>query len=586
MIGLPSLLGIVARAVGQGTATGFSGVRDIIGSNVVRNVGGSLFDVSEANRVPVLRNLRRGFGSLLYRPQNETSSFSQRNARREERRRDRGERRIRRDQGRSEDQILREERARQNRLDAMDRASALRDERESANERAIQESRNSILENIRGGITSIGVAAAAGAATTKTLAQKVEQAAGKSDGTLKTLIMGSIGRGIVFWNQAKDTFNNYFGDKDKRYETPVDELDKTINERIVRGNNSETLETATTETLKNIKNELNVANTLDTSDEEFLKRREVLRRIDERISAIKLEEFLRGKTDKNAAYSHSTTKEGTKFTQENIERDYLESKVPRNLLGNVFMDNNKNTSSQQNEQTTNNFIKSNLTVSPKGLSLIRGRHEGFSPKAYKDIGGVWTIGYGSTMYADGTKVKRGDTITKSEAKELMEIDIQRKMSQVEKMVKVPLTQNQVDSLGSFVYNVGVKAFKESTMLEKINEGKFDEVGPEFERWKHVNGVEVRGLSNRRKEERRLFESPPKPLKFEAAKAVSEKTLKNIENNRMDNLKVVELPTTPSGSQGRMVPVNSGGGLQGPIVNIDPESSLQRVNSGILKAGTI
>ena len=52
------------------------------------------------------------------------------------------------------------------------------------------------------------------------------------------------------------------------------------------------------------------------------------------------------------------------------------------------------------------------------IDIIK-KYEGLSLKAYKCPAGVWTIGYGTTVYPDGQKVKEGDVITKTKAEALL-----------------------------------------------------------------------------------------------------------------------------------------------------------------------
>ena len=60
------------------------------------------------------------------------------------------------------------------------------------------------------------------------------------------------------------------------------------------------------------------------------------------------------------------------------------------------------------------------------------------------------------------------------------------------------------ALVCFVYNIGMGAFKKSTMLKLLNEGKIGEAAGQFPRWNKDNGKEVQGLTNRRLDEQKLF----------------------------------------------------------------------------------
>ena len=50
-----------------------------------------------------------------------------------------------------------------------------------------------------------------------------------------------------------------------------------------------------------------------------------------------------------------------------------------------------------------------MKLSEQGINLIKG-FEGLRLSAYRDVAGVWTIGYGSTRYHDGKPVKPGDKL--------------------------------------------------------------------------------------------------------------------------------------------------------------------------------
>ena len=132
------------------------------------------------------------------------------------------------------------------------------------------------------------------------------------------------------------------------------------------------------------------------------------------------------------------------------------------------------------------------------------KYEGIKLKPYLCSAGVPTIGIGSTVYADGTKVKLNDkSITETEALELFEVTLKQYENAVNSFVRVPLTENQRIALVSFTYNVGIGSFKSSTLLRKLNDGDFD-VGIEFLKWNKVNHKEVKGLTKRRQAEWELF----------------------------------------------------------------------------------
>lgn len=148
-------------------------------------------------------------------------------------------------------------------------------------------------------------------------------------------------------------------------------------------------------------------------------------------------------------------------------------------------------------------------VSGKALAIIKS-FEGERLAAYQDQGGIWTIGWGSTYNHDlKRRVQKGDIVDKETALRWLRLDAAGAAANVKKLVKVPINQNQLDSLTSFSYNVGDGAFAGSTLLRKLNQGvSKQEVALEFAKWNKVtiNGEKVvsKGLVNRRKMEADLF----------------------------------------------------------------------------------
>lgn len=144
-----------------------------------------------------------------------------------------------------------------------------------------------------------------------------------------------------------------------------------------------------------------------------------------------------------------------------------------------------------------------MAISDEALALIK-RWEGLRLRAYQDVGGVWTIGYGHTSAAGQPIVSPGMRITEQEAHEILIKDLELFEQEVDKNVKVPLNPNQRGALVSFVYNVGGGNFRKSTLLRKLNKGDYNSVPSELMKWNKVKGRTVQGLSNRRAAEAGLW----------------------------------------------------------------------------------
>lgn len=144
-----------------------------------------------------------------------------------------------------------------------------------------------------------------------------------------------------------------------------------------------------------------------------------------------------------------------------------------------------------------------MRTSPAGADLIK-EFEGLSLSAYKCPAGVWTIGYGHTTAAGVPVVTPTMTVTRQEAEEILVRDLGQYEQGVKKLVKVGLSQNQFDALVSFAYNAGIGALAKSTLLKRVNEGRFDDVPAEFMKWTRGGGKQLRGLVRRRRAEAKMW----------------------------------------------------------------------------------
>lgn len=135
-----------------------------------------------------------------------------------------------------------------------------------------------------------------------------------------------------------------------------------------------------------------------------------------------------------------------------------------------------------------------------GIDLIKF-YEGLQLTTYKDIVGIETIGYGHT----GPEAIPGRTITESEATTLLETDLGKFETGVDRLLSgPPITDNSFSALVSFSYNVGVGALATSLLLKFVNKGLIPQAADEFLKWCHAGGKSVPGLIARRRAERDLF----------------------------------------------------------------------------------
>ena len=146
-----------------------------------------------------------------------------------------------------------------------------------------------------------------------------------------------------------------------------------------------------------------------------------------------------------------------------------------------------------------------MKLDKKGYDLIK-EFEGLKLKPYLCSAGVPTIGYGSTYYENGTKVKLTDApITKERADALFKIVADDFAKRVVPLIKKPVTQNQFNALVSFAFNLGVRALQNSTLLRLVNINPNDaNIAKEFLKWNKAGGKVVQGLTNRRIKESALY----------------------------------------------------------------------------------
>jgi lysozyme len=144
-----------------------------------------------------------------------------------------------------------------------------------------------------------------------------------------------------------------------------------------------------------------------------------------------------------------------------------------------------------------------MQTSQKGVDLIK-EFEGLRLKAYLCPARVWTVGFGHTTSAGPPVVQPGMTITKDQAEDILRSDLKKYEAGVLRLVKVELTQGQFDTLVSFAYNCGVGALARSTLLKRVNAGRFNAVPAELMKWTKAGGRELAGLVRRRRAEAALW----------------------------------------------------------------------------------
>jgi len=156
-----------------------------------------------------------------------------------------------------------------------------------------------------------------------------------------------------------------------------------------------------------------------------------------------------------------------------------------------------------------------MNVSPKAIKMI-SHHEGVRQAPYKCPAKLWTVGVGHVMFPEQGKLKidERDAFTPpqeamrkysmEEVDEILRFDLARFEKGVATYCPVPLTQGQFDSLVSFSFNVGLGTLQRSTMRQKVLRGDMEGAAEELLKYCMAGGKILKGLQNRRLDERALF----------------------------------------------------------------------------------
>jgi lysozyme len=150
-------------------------------------------------------------------------------------------------------------------------------------------------------------------------------------------------------------------------------------------------------------------------------------------------------------------------------------------------------------------MQSRHQVSVAAVELIK-RFEGYRRSAAQLPDGRWTIGYGHTRSA-----REGVRIDEADASALLLYDLGEVQVVLNELIFTPLTQNQFDALASFAMNIGVDAFRRSSVLLRVNEGSMLQAAAAIELWRKADfegeRIVVDSLVRRRAAEKALFLTP-------------------------------------------------------------------------------
>lgn len=154
-----------------------------------------------------------------------------------------------------------------------------------------------------------------------------------------------------------------------------------------------------------------------------------------------------------------------------------------------------------------------IEVSPQGAAFIAAFEGGASSdglfRPYRDVVGVWTIGYGHTEGVD-PKTK---PLTHAQAIDLLRSDLNEKYGrataeQLRLAGWTDLKPHEFDALVSFAYNLGIGIIGSpvTSMGRAVQLRSRSGVADAFRLYDMAGGRHLPGLTRRRTAERRLFET--------------------------------------------------------------------------------
>ena len=157
-----------------------------------------------------------------------------------------------------------------------------------------------------------------------------------------------------------------------------------------------------------------------------------------------------------------------------------------------------------------------MNVSDKCIEMIK-HHEGVRTKPYQCPALLWTVGVGHVIDPNHAKVPMAErkalpipdgwnrTLSMDEVNEILKKDLARFVSGVVRLCPATANnQSHLDALTSFSFNVGLGNLQRSQVRMKYNRGDFEGAMDELLTWNKAGGKVLKGLDNRRKDEKALF----------------------------------------------------------------------------------
>jgi lysozyme len=156
-----------------------------------------------------------------------------------------------------------------------------------------------------------------------------------------------------------------------------------------------------------------------------------------------------------------------------------------------------------------------MSLDKRVIDMIK-HHEGVRTKPYQCPALIWTVGVGHVIDQSHIRVPLAErkalpipdgwdrTLSMGEVDEMLAKDLQSFENGVRRLCPNGLTPGRLGALTSFAFNVGLGNLQRSTIRMKHNRGDYDGAAEAFMAWTKAGGKELKGLVNRRKDEKALY----------------------------------------------------------------------------------
>lgn len=121
--------------------------------------------------------------------------------------------------------------------------------------------------------------------------------------------------------------------------------------------------------------------------------------------------------------------------------------------------------------------------------------EGCRLMAYKCPAGVWTCGWGETGPGIGPYTKWTQEIADSILRHTASLVLADLIDASPSLVDA--STNRIAALADFVYNLGIGAYKKSSLKLRVDQGNWASAATEIKKWDKCKGEPLAGLTRRR-----------------------------------------------------------------------------------------